>query len=243
MSARKKRPKAKANSAAKRHIEAVIDEEYHEEIQPKRDLTPLEARTQSQGQYIAAIQSSQLIFGIGPAGTGKTYIASVLAADALAEHRVKRLIVTRPALEAGESLGYLPGTLNEKFDPYFWPVREVLNRRLGTTFVDYLIKRKQVEVMPLAYMRGVTFRECFVIFDEAQNATPFQMKMFLTRIGEHSKVVVNGDLRQSDLVGQNGLSEASRLLYGVKGVRAVEFTREDIVRSGLTARIVEAYEG
>ena len=223
-------------------VEDAIDEQFHEEVKPQRDLSPLEARTEAQSHYVMAINSGQLIFGLGPAGTGKTYIASVLASDALIDKRVKKLIITRPAIEAGESLGFLPGTLNEKFDPYFWPVREVLNRRMGASFVDYMIRRKQIEVMPLAYMRGVTFRESFVIFDEAQNATPSQMKMFLTRIGEHSKVVVNGDCRQSDIGVMNGLTDAVGRLTKVKGVKTVEFSNQDIVRSGLTARIVQAYE-
>ena len=189
-----------------------------------------------------AIQSSSLVFGLGPAGTGKTFIAAMMAADALAEKRVERVIVTRPVVEAGESLGYLPGTQEEKFDPYFAPVRQVFERRLGKSRVDYLVKHKIIETMPLAYMRGHTFENCFVLFDEAQNATKTQMKLFLTRVGEYSTVVVNGDVKQRDISKADGLEDAIHRLQKIPGVKVVQFEASDIVRSGLVQRIVQAYE-
>jgi phosphate starvation-inducible PhoH-like protein len=230
------RDRKNQNRAQREATEFQIDET------PERDRSPLKARTEAQGHYMLAIESSQLVFGLGPAGTGKTWCAAALAAEALAEKRVKRVIVTRPVVEAGESLGYLPGTAEEKFDPYFRPVRDVFNRRLGGSHVDYLVRKKTIETMPLAYLRGVTFEDAFVLFDEAQNATKGQMKLFLTRIGDRCKIVVNGDIRQRDVAGAEGLEDAVHRLGKIKGVRICEFGQGDVVRSGLAAKIVAAYE-
>lgn len=208
-----------------------------------RANSPLEAKTPSQKRYIQAIKSRSLTFGIGPAGTGKSYCAGALAAQALESGHIDRIILTRPAVEAGEQLGFLPGDLNEKFSPYIDPFRDILNARLGAGTVEYCLRHGRIVASPLAYMRGKTFdSRTFVVLDEAQNTTPAQMKMFLTRIGEDSKVVVNGDIEQSDIRGPNGLADAIHRLRGVSSVHVHRFEREDIVRSGLVRDIMDRYE-
>lgn len=208
-----------------------------------RANSPLDAKTPAQRRYIDAIKSHALTFGIGPAGTGKSYCAGALAAQALESGHIDRIILTRPAVEAGEQLGFLPGDLNEKFAPYIDAFRDILNARLGAGTVDYCLRHGRIVALPLAYMRGKTFdSRTFVVLDEAQNTTPSQMKMFLTRIGEDSKVVVNGDIAQSDIRGANGLADAIHRLRGVGSVHVHRFEREDIVRSGLVRDIIDRYE-
>lgn len=199
--------------------------------------------TEAQGHYILSIDHNRLTFGVGPAGTGKTYVCGALAAEALDEGRTEKIIITRPAVEAGESMGFLPGEIDDKFAPYLQPFRDVLDERLGKSYVDSLIKNGRIEAAPLAYMRGRTFKNCWVILDEAQNTTPTQMKLFLTRIGENTNVIVNGDIRQKDIRGISGLEDAIGRLQNLNKVCIVEFTNKDIVRSGLVQEIVEAYEG
>jgi phosphate starvation-inducible PhoH-like protein len=210
---------------------------------PNRIKTPLTARSPAQQRYIDAIEQHPLTFGIGPAGTGKSYCAGALAAEALESGRIERIILTRPAVEAGESLGFLPGELEEKYAVYIDAFRDILNERLGPGVVDYCLRHGRIVGAPLAYMRGKTFaNNTFVILDEAQNTTPAQMKMFLTRIGEHAKVVINGDVNQSDIRGANGLADALDRLRGLPGVHIHAFTREDIVRSALVRHILDRYE-
>jgi len=210
---------------------------------PPRSPQPLRAKTKSQQAYIHAINSHPLTFGIGPAGTGKSYCAGALAAEALESGRIERIILTRPAVEAGEHLGFLPGELDEKFSVYIDAFRDILNERLGAGTVDYCLRHGRIVAAPLAYMRGKTFNsKTFVILDEAQNTTPAQMKMFLTRIGEDCKVVINGDVNQSDIRGPNGLADAIERLDGLENVYVHEFAREDIVRSGLVRDIIDRYE-
>lgn len=208
----------------------------------KVDRSPIEPLTANQGKYISAIKTFELIFATGPAGTGKTWICGALAAQALDEGVIDKIIVTRPAVEAGESLGFLPGEIEDKFDPFLQPFRDVLNERLGKSFVEYLLKTGRIEAAPLAYMRGRTFKRAFVILDEAQNTTPNQMKLFLTRIGHDCKVVVNGDTRQKDIHGPSGLDDAVKRVSHIPCVKVVHFTKADVVRSGLVQEIVEAYE-
>jgi phosphate starvation-inducible protein PhoH and related proteins len=209
-----------------------------------RHAAPLKARTPAQERYIAAIRSHRLTFGIGPAGTGKSYCAGALAAQALEAGEIDRVILTRPAVEAGEQLGFLPGDLDEKFSPYIDAFRDILNARLGAGTVEYCLRHGRIVASPLAYMRGKTFDDrTFVVLDEAQNTTPAQMKLFLTRIGEGSRVVVNGDIRQSDVRGPNGLADAIERLRGLPGVYLHSFERDDIVRSGLVREIIDRYEG
>jgi phosphate starvation-inducible PhoH-like protein len=203
---------------------------------------PIEARTSAQKRYIASIKGKTLTFATGPAGTGKTWVVTALAADALRDKRVEKIIITRPAVEAGEEMGFLPGDLSEKFDPYLVPFKEVLIERLGTGAFEYHMRMGNIEAVPLAFMRGRTFRDAFVILDEAQNTTPVGMKMFLTRIGEDCKVVVNGDIRQKDIHGPSGLEDALKRVTWIPAVGHVEFSKADVVRSGLVQEIVESYE-
>lgn len=210
---------------------------------PRQDKSPLKPRTAAQKRYISAIRNNMLTFGIGPAGTGKSYCAGALAADALESGQIERIIITRPAVEAGENLGFLPGDLDEKFAAYIDAFRDILNERLGAGTVNYCLRHGRIVAAPLAYMRGKTFKEdTFVILDEAQNTSPSQMKMFLTRIGDDCKVVVNGDIRQSDIKGANGLADAIERVSGLPGVHVHEFERHDIVRSGLVRDLMDRYE-
>ncbi len=220
------------------HIQAV-DTAYS----PWQDKSPLKPRTAAQKRYINAIKNHNLTFGVGPAGTGKSYCAGALAADSLESGAIERIIITRPAVEAGENLGFLPGDLDEKFAAYIDAFRDILNERLGAGTVNYCLRHGRIVAAPLAYMRGKTFKQdTFVILDEAQNTTPNQMKMFLTRIGEDCRVVVNGDIRQSDIQGPNGLQDAIERVEGLPGVHVHEFERYDIVRSGLVRDLMDRYE-
>ena len=210
---------------------------------PPRSAQPLRAKNQAQQDYITAINQNALTFGIGPAGTGKSYCAGALAAEALESGRIERIILTRPAVETGESLGFLPGDLDEKFSVYIDAFRDILNERLGAGTVDYCLRHGRIVAAPLAYMRGKTFNsKTFVILDEAQNTSVAQMKMFLTRIGEDCKVVINGDVNQSDIRGPNGLADAVARLGDLPNVYVHEFARDDIVRSGLVRDIIDRYE-
>ena len=207
-----------------------------------RPAPPLKARTASQSEYITAIKSHKLTFGIGPAGTGKSYCAGAIAAEELDSRRIEKIIISRPAVEAGENMGFLPGDLHEKFDPYFDAFRDCLNERLGKGVVECGLKNGRIVVSPLAYLRGKTFNDAFVVLDEAQNCTSTQLKMFLTRIGENCRVVVNGDLKQSDIGRNSGLQDAIDRLGSLDSVYVHEFGRDDIVRSGLVRDIIQRYE-
>ena len=201
-------------------------------------------KTRNQKVYTDAIRSHQVVFGIGPAGTGKTYLAVAHAVDALNRGEVNRIILTRPAVEAGESLGFLPGDMMAKVDPYFRPLYDALYEMIDPAKFGGHLERGTIEVAPLAFMRGRTLNDAFVILDEAQNTTPQQMKMFLTRLGFGSKMVITGDATQVDLPRgkTSGLDDAQRALDGVDGVAFVRLKRDDIVRSDLVMRIVDAYE-
>lgn len=201
----------------------------------------IQARNQAQGQYLAAIKTHQLTLGLGPAGTGKTFCATAMAVEAFERREVERIIFTRPTLEAGEHLGFLPGRLAEKLEPWFGIFRDYLGDMLGRGVVDCALKNGRIVFEPLAYMRGKTFDKAFVLMDEAQNCTRLQLKMFLTRIGERSRVVVNGDLNQSDIARDSGLLDAVDRLRGLRHVHIHEFGCEDIVRSDLVRAIIERY--
>lgn len=203
---------------------------------------PLQAKNQAQAQYITAIKSHKLTFGVGPAGTGKSYVAGAIAAEELEARRIDKIVITRPAVEAGENMGFLPGDLQEKFDPYFDAFRDCLNERLGKGVVECGMKNDRIVVAPMAYLRGKTFNDSFVVLDEAQNCTRAQLKMFLTRIGENCRVVVNGDIRQSDIGGQSGLQDAIDRLGHLNSIYVHQFEHEDIVRSGLVKDIIQCYE-
>ncbi|MBK7137106.1 MAG: PhoH family protein [Rhodocyclales bacterium] len=204
----------------------------------------LHGRTPRQVQYLRQIQAHDITFGIGPAGTGKTYLAVASAVDAFERDQVSRIVLTRPAVEAGERLGFLPGDLAQKVDPYLRPLYDALYDLMGFDKVAKLFERQAIEIAPLAYMRGRTLNHAFIILDEAQNTTPEQMKMFLTRIGIGARAVVTGDVTQIDLGRgmKSGLIEASRILREVRGIAFTEFLAEDVVRHPLVARIVQAYE-
>jgi phosphate starvation-inducible PhoH-like protein len=204
----------------------------------------LRARTPNQGVYLENIAEHDITFGIGPAGTGKTYLAVACAVDALERSAVQRIVLTRPAVEAGEKLGFLPGDLGQKVDPYLRPLYDALYELMGFERVQKAFERHALEIAPLAFMRGRTLNNAFVILDEAQNTTPEQMKMFLTRIGFGAKAVVTGDVSQIDLPkGQlSGLIDAERVLRRVKGISMCHFTSADVVRHPLVARIVDAYD-
>ena len=211
-------------------------------IQTRRKL--IRARGANQSSYVRSIRDHDLAFGIGPAGTGKTYLAVACAVDALESEQIRRIVLVRPAVEAGERLGFLPGDLSQKVDPYLRPMYDALYDMIGAERVTRLIERNVIEIAPLAFMRGRSLNESFVILDEAQNTSVEQMKMFLTRIGFGSRAVVTGDITQIDLPNgqQSGLKNATEVLAGVEGVAFTYFSRKDVVRHHLVQRIVQAYE-
>lgn len=201
-------------------------------------------RSQKQADYIQAIQNHDLVFGIGPAGTGKTYLAVAVGVSLLLSGKVERIILSRPAVEAGERLGFLPGDLKEKVDPYLRPLYDALHDMLSVEQVQRRLTDGEIEVAPLAFMRGRTLSNSFVILDEAQNTTPIQMKMFLTRLGNNSRMVVTGDVSQIDLPAgvPSGLNDAVRILEGIAGINVTHFTEADVVRHPLVSKIVSAYD-
>ena len=205
---------------------------------------PIEPRTEAQKEYVKNLFSNELGFGIGPAGTGKTYLAVAVGVTMFISGAVEKIILSRPAVEAGERLGFLPGDMKEKVDPYMQPLYDALNDFLPSKQVQKLLEEKRIEIAPLAFMRGRTLANAFVVLDEAQNATTMQMKMFLTRLGEGSRMVITGDRTQVDLPRgtASGLADAERILKGVKGVSFNYFTSKDVVRHPLVARVIEAYE-
>jgi phosphate starvation-inducible PhoH-like protein len=222
--------------------DSAMEEEDIPTLQTRR--TDLRPRTPTQAAYLDNIAAHDISFGIGPAGTGKTYLAVACAVDALERSAVQRIVLTRPAVEAGEKLGFLPGDLGQKVDPYLRPLYDALYDLMGFDRVQKAFERNAIEIAPLAFMRGRTLNNAFVILDEAQNTTPEQMKMFLTRIGFGAKAVVTGDVSQIDLPkGQlSGLIDAERVLKRVKGISVTRFTSADVVRHPLVARIVDAYD-
>lgn len=217
---------------------------YRGEITTTYRGKPIRPKTIGQKHYVNVIRKKDIVFGVGPAGTGKTYLAVVLAVANLKAGNVKRIILTRPAVEAGENLGFLPGDLQEKVDPYLRPLYDALHDVLGLEQVTKAMERGLIEIAPLAYMRGRTLDDSFIILDEAQNTTPEQMKMFLTRLGYGSKMVITGDITQIDLPRgkQSGLVEASRILRTIDDIGFIQFREEDVVRHSLVQKIIQAYE-
>ena len=217
---------------------------YEEEIIKDNSGKPIRVKTLGQKVYVDSVKSHDVVFGIGPAGTGKTFLAVTLAVTALKRGQVKRIILTRPAVEAGENLGFLPGDLKEKVDPYLRPVYDALYQILGKEQTTRLMERDIIEIAPLAYMRGRTLDDAFVILDEAQNTTIMQMKMFLTRLGFHSKMIINGDTSQIDLPKKvkSGLIDATEKLKHIKQIDFVHFSANDVVRHPVVAEIINAYE-
>jgi len=205
---------------------------------------PIKPKTVNQQKLVDLVRENDLVFALGPAGTGKTYISVALAVRALKNKQVKKIIITRPAVEAGENLGFLPGDLKEKIDPYLRPIYDGLNDMIPYEKLRYYMEREIIEIAPLAYMRGRTLNNAFILLDEAQNTTPMQMKMFLTRMGPDSKMIITGDTSQIDLPGnqRSGLKEAARILGNVRGIGFVSLNEKDVVRHKLVRDIIEAYE-
>jgi phosphate starvation-inducible protein PhoH and related proteins len=233
-----------ARQALDTHSEGDLQELQRDVIAKTRRGEVIRAKTFRQRQYIQALRQQDLIFCSGPAGTGKTFLAVVIAVQALLNSEFERIILTRPAVEAGEKLGFLPGDLQQKVDPYLRPLYDAINEFIDPEKVPNLIERGVIEVAPLAYMRGRTLSNAFVIVDEAQNTTPAQMKMVLTRLGFKSRMVITGDITQTDLLPnqQSGLTVALQVLKGVEGISFCEFSQKDVVRHALVQRIVAAYE-
>jgi phosphate starvation-inducible PhoH-like protein len=235
---------AQALSIVKDEGVSALKDLYSERIQTSAKKAGVTPKTTGQKRYIQAIRSHDVTFGIGPAGTGKTYLAMAMAVAALQEEKVSRIILTRPAVEAGEALGFLPGDLYEKIEPYLRPLHDALHDMLSADEIQKNTERGTIEIAPLAYMRGRTLNHAFVILDEAQNSTAEQMFMFLTRLGFNSKAVITGDITQIDLPShkKSGLIEAQQALRKIEGIGMVEFTKRDVVRHPLVQRIIAAYE-
>jgi phosphate starvation-inducible PhoH-like protein len=222
------------NQSTVQHLEEVIKT-------PKRSVIP---RSKKQKEYIRSLKNNQIIMSLGPAGTGKTYLAVAMALTMLLEKKVERIILSRPAVEAGERLGFLPGDMKDKIDPYLRPLYDALYDLLDYDKIQRKIESGEIEIAPLAFMRGRTLKNSFAILDEAQNATKTQIKMFLTRIGENSKLVVNGDPSQIDLPNKNqsGLMDSQNILKGIKEIAIINFDHKDVIRHPLVTKIVEAYQ-
>lgn len=202
----------------------------------------VEPKNFAQSQYLEAIQRNDITFGVGSAGTGKTYIAAMYAAEQLFYRNIDKIILTRPNVEAGPSLGFLPGELEEKYAPYLEPFADVFKRALGASFYELALKRKQIEPIPIGFLRGKTFDNCIVLCDEAQNVDPKCMELILGRIGENSKLIFSGDTKQKDINGTSGIEDAVKVLQGVSGIEVVNFMSADIVRSPMCKKIIKAYE-
>lgn len=232
---------SQADPAMKKMAMAAFSDKPRKVVTKRKHISP---RSTTQAAYLNAIEKHNMVFGIGPAGTGKTYLAVAAGVQLLTEGKVDRLVFSRPAVEAGESLGFLPGDMQDKIDPYLRPIYDALHDMLPQEQVVRMMAGGQIEIAPLAFMRGRTLANAYVVLDEAQNTTAMQMKMFLTRMGEHSKMVINGDASQTDLPrGQtSGLAEARRLLKDIPEIAFVTFTSADVVRHPLVAKIIDAYD-
>lgn len=244
--ARKQRreTRTEAREARRTSRRAQVEPQFmneHTQAPAKAQHKPVVPLTERQADYEDAIAASRITFGIGPAGTGKTYFAAMKAAEALHNREIRKIYLTRPAVEAGETLGFLPGDLDEKYEPYLRPFKDALIEFFGAGHVEYLIKNKIIEPVPLGFLRGATIKNAWLLADEMQNATKEQMKMLLTRMGKDSKFVINGDPKQSDISG-SGLMDGVRRTVKVEGVSHVEFTRQDVVRDDIVQAILECYD-
>lgn len=229
-----------STSTGKKARKATPEKETFHSTQGFKEVQPLNF---IQGEYLRAIKENNIIFGIGSAGTGKTFLAASYAAGELFNRRINKIILSRPNVEAGRGLGFLPGTLEEKYLPYLAPFEDVFIRSLGKGFYDYCLKDKTIEPVPIGFMRGKTFNDCIVLVDEAQNITPVEMKMTLSRIGRNCKMIFSGDTNQQDIPGKSGLDDALEKLRYVEEIEVISFRHEDIVRSKMCKHIIMAYEG
>jgi phosphate starvation-inducible PhoH-like protein len=241
----------KFGKLTRENVISYIDRDHEDEILQEDDVLVygtkgfvIKAKTPNQKKLVEAVKKSDLVFAIGPAGTGKTYISVALAVRAMKNKEIKKIIITRPAVEAGENLGFLPGDLKEKIDPYLRPVYDALDDMIPFEKLKYYQENRIIEIAPLAYMRGRTLNDAFILLDEAQNTNPMQIKMFLTRMGPNSKVIVNGDQSQIDLPRhqKSGLIEAISILKEVKGITFVEFNSRDVIRHKIVKDIIDAYD-
>ena len=233
----------KKNTRQQRRQDRRNDISPHETViqLKEREPQPLEPITEAQKRYLQSIKNNIITFGIGVAGSGKSYVATMYACELLKQGKISRIFVTRPIVEAGEKLGFLPGLEEEKVAPYFYPIKDIMESSLGKSHVEYLIKHGRIVFKPLAYMRGCTFNDAFLIADEMENATDSQMRLILTRIGKNCKVVIDGDLAQKDISGESGLKSAMEKLKNVNNINVVKFGIEDIVRSDIVKDIIIAY--
>ncbi|QSY98621.1 PhoH family protein (plasmid) [Rhizobium bangladeshense] len=240
----RKRQKPRRKASQEDHFEAAaLDLEARQQPRPKKNIKAFRPATDRQADYADAIDFSTYTFGTGPAGTGKTYVAAIKACQHLRSSDKTKVILTRPAVEAaGEKLGFLPGELPEKFGPYMKPLMRIMIDQLGASFVDTLIKYERLQMIPLAFMRGETFEDALIIADEMQNATREQMKMLLTRIGEGSRMIIDGDPAQTDIGEDSGLEDAIYRLRNIKNVSVVRFEKSDIVRHTIIQEVITAYE-
>lgn len=204
-------------------------------------FSPIKPFNDIQADYLDALRENEIVFAVGSAGTGKTYVATAYAAELLYYKKINKIIITRPNVEAGPTLGHLPGELDEKYLPYLVPFLDTFYEKLGKSFTEYAIKSKAIEAIPIGFLRGRSFKDCLVILDEAQNTTPGQMKLLLSRIGTNCKMIVDGDIRQTDIRGVSGLSDAIDRLKNVEGIEVVRFEDDDIVRSRMCKQIILAY--
>lgn len=230
-----------ATSTGKKARKAVP--EVKASFHPPQGFKEVQPLNFIQGEYLRAIQENDIVFGTGSAGTGKTFLAASYAAGELFSRRINKIILSRPNVEAGPGLGFLPGTLEEKYLPYLAPFEGVFVRALGRGFYDYCLKDKTIEPVPIGFMRGLTFDNCIVLVDEAQNIAPTEMKMILSRIGRNCKMIFSGDTNQQDIPGKSGLDDALEKLRYVEGIETINFRHEDIVRSKMCKQIIMAYEG
>jgi phosphate starvation-inducible PhoH-like protein len=202
----------------------------------------IQTKNYAQATYLEAMKQNDIVFGVGSAGTGKTYVAAWYAAGELFHRRIEKIILTRPNVEAGPSMGFLPGELDEKYEPYLRPFKDVFEKALGKGFFEYALKTKQIEPIPIGFMRGQTFDDCIVLVDESQNIEPDLMKMITSRIGNNTKMIFSGDTSQKDILGTSGLADAVKVLEGIRGIEVVRFMSQDIVRSKMCKSIIMAYE-
>lgn len=227
-----------ATSTGKKARKAPAEQTYH----PAEGFKEVKPLNFIQGEYLEAIRNNDIIFGTGSAGTGKTFVAASYAAGELYHRRINKIFISRPNVEAGPDLGFLPGTLEEKYFPYLAPFENVFIKSLGRGFYDYCLKDKSIEPIPIGFMRGLSFDNCIVLVDEAQNVAPSEMKMILSRIGKNCKMIFSGDTLQQDISGKSGLQDAIDRLHGIHGIEVINFLHEDIVRSRMCKQIIMAYE-